>query len=54
MTITLHYIFALSQNALTLWRNVIASVSYRSDIKVVIIAFYSYHYKLADQALLLL
>jgi hypothetical protein len=43
------YVFALSYNALTLWRNVIASISYRPEHVGAIIASYSYRSKLMDQ-----
>jgi hypothetical protein len=45
----LHYIFALLNNALTLWRNIIASISYRSEHVEAVIASYSYRSKLIDQ-----
>ncbi len=49
IAITLRYVFALSYNALTLWRNVIASISYRSEHIRDVIASYSYRSKLIDQ-----
>jgi hypothetical protein len=44
--ITLRYIFALSHNASTLWRKVIAFHSYRSWLMGTVIASYSYHSRL--------
>jgi hypothetical protein len=44
--ITLRYIYALSQNASTLWRKVIAFQSYRSRLMEIVIAFYSYRSRL--------
>jgi hypothetical protein len=49
IAITLRYIFALSYNVLTLWRKIIASISYRSEHIGAIIASYSYRSKLIDQ-----
>jgi hypothetical protein len=49
IAITLHYVSALSYNVLTLWRNVIASISYRSEQIGAVIASYSYCSKLMDQ-----
>jgi hypothetical protein len=46
---TLRYVFDLSYNALTLWKNVIASISCRSMHKGAVIASYSYRFKLIDQ-----
>ncbi len=42
----LRYVFALSYNVLTLWRNVIASISYRFDHIGAVIASYSNRSKL--------
>ncbi len=63
IAITLHYIFALSHNASTLWRKVIASFSYpfglieiviasysyRSSLKGIVIASYSYRSKVTNR-----
>jgi hypothetical protein len=49
IAITLRYVFALSYNVLTLWRNVIAYISYRSEHVGAVIASYSYRSKLIDQ-----
>ncbi len=42
IAITLRYDFALSHNASTLSRKVIASFSYRSGFREIVIAYYSY------------
>jgi hypothetical protein len=44
VVITLRYVFALSHNASTLRRKVIASYSYRSTLKEIVIASYSYRF----------
>jgi hypothetical protein len=49
ITITPRYVYVLSYNALTLWKNVIASISYSSEHIGASIASYSYHSKLLDQ-----
>jgi hypothetical protein len=49
LLITLHYIFALSHSSLTLQRNNIASIVYRSGHIGVIITSDSYCSKLTDQ-----
>ncbi len=49
IAITLRYVFALSYNVLTLWRNLIASISYRSEHIGAVFASYSYRSKLIDQ-----
>jgi hypothetical protein len=49
IAITLRYVFALSYNALTLWRNIIASVSYRFEHLEAVIASYSYCSELVDK-----
>jgi hypothetical protein len=49
IAITLCYVFALSYNALTLWRNVIDSISYRSEHIGAVIASYSYRSNLIDK-----
>ncbi len=48
-SIMLHYVFALSDNALTLWRNVIAFVSYRSEHIGAVIASKSHRSKLLNK-----
>jgi hypothetical protein len=48
IAITLRYVFALSYNALTLWRNVIATISYRPGQIGAVIASYSYRFKHID------
>ncbi len=53
LAITLHYVFASLYNALTLWRNVTASISYRSEHIGSVIASCTYRYKLIDQFRLL-
>jgi hypothetical protein len=45
----LRYVSALLYNVLTLWRNIIASISYSSEHIGAIIASYSYRSKLIDQ-----
>jgi hypothetical protein len=45
----LRYVFALSHNALTLLRSVIASIIYRSGHIGAVIAYKSYYSKLIDQ-----
>jgi hypothetical protein len=42
IALTLQYIFALSHNASTLWRKIIAFHRYRSRLSETVIAFYSY------------
>jgi hypothetical protein len=49
IAITLNYVFALSYNVLTLWRNVVASISYRSEHIGADITYDSYCSKLIDQ-----
>jgi hypothetical protein len=49
IAIMLRYIFALSYNVVTLWRNIIGSISYRSGYIGDVIASYSYRSKLIDQ-----
>jgi hypothetical protein len=48
IAITLCYVFASSYNALTLSRNVIASISYQSEHIGAVITSYNYHLKLID------
>ncbi len=54
IAITLHYIFALSYNVLTLWRNVIASISYRSEHIGAVINSISYRFSVFASAFQLL
>jgi hypothetical protein len=54
IAITPSYVFALSYNAITLWRKVIASLSYRSEHIGVIIAYNSYRCKLICRSAFLL
>jgi hypothetical protein len=49
IAIMLCYVFALLYNVLTLWRKVIASISYRSEHIGAVIASYSYRSKPIDQ-----
>ncbi len=43
IAITLRYVIALSHNAITLRKKVIASYSYRSGLIEIVIASYTYH-----------
>jgi hypothetical protein len=49
IAITLRYVFAFSYNVLTLRRNVVTSISYRSEHIGAIIASDTYRSKLIDQ-----
>ncbi len=49
ITITLRYVFALSYNVLTLWRSVIASITYRSEHIGAVIPSYSCHSNIINQ-----
>ncbi len=49
IVITLRYVFVFLYNILTLWRNVIASISYSSEHIGAVISSYSYHAKLIDE-----
>jgi hypothetical protein len=48
ISITIHYVFVLSHNAVTLIRSVIASIVYFSGHKGAVIASYSYCSKLIE------
>ncbi len=49
VAITQRYVFALSYDVLTLWRNVVASISYRSEHIGALIAYDSCRSKIIDQ-----